>query len=185
MVKLPQKILHLHYSEIKPYEKNARRHSEEQIAQIVDSIKLAGWGAPILIDPDNVILAGHGRFEAASRLGMEKIPCIRLDLTKEAARAFRLADNKIALNSRWDSKALRFELSALDSELFDLSLTGFSLDELDDFQLNAVPDDDNIIHLEPVNSAGRKVKVRGHTKVIDKPQGITCPECGCVFDHNK
>lgn len=185
MVKIPQKILHLHYSEIKPYPKNARRHSEEQVNQIVDSIRLVGWGAPILIDQDNVILAGHGRFEAAAKLGMEKVPCIRLNVTKEAAKAFRLADNKIGLNSRWDSNQLRFELTALDSAGFDLSLTGFSLDELDDFQLNVAPDDNNVIRLEPASSTGRKVKVRGHTKTIDKPAGITCPECGCVFDHNK
>lgn len=184
-VKIPGKIEKIAVEKLKEYSRNARKHSEAQVLQIVDSVKLAGWTQPIIIDKSNEIIAGHGRLEAAKRLGMKTVPCIRVDVTKKVARALRLADNKIALNSRWDSKELRLELTALKNEDFDLSLTGFDFDELADFQLDVEPDEEGVTKLEPVTDSGRKIKVRGHTRVSkDGDHSVECPECGHKFNPN-
>jgi DNA modification methylase len=119
---------------LKPYARNARTHSRKQIRQIADSIKLFGFANPILVDNDDVILAGHGRLEAAKLLGMDRIPCVRLEtMTPEQKRAFVLADNKLALNAGWDEDLLAEELKGLlDVDLdFDVEITGFSIAEID------------------------------------------------------
>jgi len=110
-----------------PYAKNARTHSEAQVAQIAASIDEFGWTNPILIDEHNGIIAGHGRLLAAQRLGIAKVPVITLSGLSEAQRrALILADNKLALNAGWDEQLLGLELAELGSLGFDLSLTGFS-----------------------------------------------------------
>lgn len=119
-------------SDLRPYEKNARTHSEEQIDQICRSIEEFGWTNPILIDEQGGVIAGHARLEAASRLGFEKVPTITLSgLTEAQRRAYILADNKLALNAGWDEELLRAEFEALHDMEFDLSLTGFDGSELD------------------------------------------------------
>ena len=118
---------------LRPYHSNARTHSEEQIAEIVASIKEFGFTNPVLIDERHQILAGHGRVEAARQLELWEVPCLRLSNLDEAQkRAYILADNKIALNSGWDMSLLKLELGDLYAEGYDLSLTGFSEDELAD-----------------------------------------------------
>lgn len=117
---------------IKESPKNTRRHRDEQINQIADSIRKVGFTAPVLIDDDGVILSGHGRFKAAKTLGMAKIPCVVLsDLSEEEKRAYRIADNKLALNSEWDHGILVEELTALQDLGFDMSATGFNEVELE------------------------------------------------------
>lgn len=114
-----------------PYAKNARTHSDEQIAQIAGSIKEFGFNNPVLVDKDNSIIAGHGRVLAARKLGMDKVPVVILDhLTESQRKAYILADNRIALNSGWDSSMLSVELQDLKDDI-DLSLLGFDPDELD------------------------------------------------------
>lgn len=115
-----------------PYARNARTHSEEQVAQVAASIREFGFTNPVLISADNDIIAGHGRVMAARKLGLENIPCIRLaHLTETQRRAYVLADNKLALNSGWDDELLKLELASLgDDKNFDLGLTGFSETEL-------------------------------------------------------
>ena len=114
-----------------PYAANSRTHSDEQVAQIAASIKEFGWTNPILIDGDNVIIAGHGRLLAARKLKMDHVPVIRLDhLTKAQQRALVIADNKLALNADWDMELLKAELEALTDEDYDLLLTGFDLGEI-------------------------------------------------------
>lgn len=114
-----------------PYAKNARTHSETQVAQIAASISEFGFCNPVLIDAENGIIAGHGRVLAANVLGLEKVPCIRLSHLSEAQkRAYILADNKIAENSGWDEELLKVELNFLDDMKFDTSLMGFDADEL-------------------------------------------------------
>lgn len=116
-----------------PYARNARTHSPEQVAQIAASIKEFGFLAPIVISKDNTILCGHGRFYAAQKLGLKKIPCVKEShLTEAQRRAYIIADNKISINAGWDSDLLAVELSDLQGEGFDLSLTGFSDDEISD-----------------------------------------------------
>ena len=116
-----------------PYARNARTHSDEQIAQIMASIAEFGFTNPILIGADGVIVAGHGRLAAAQRLGMQEVPVIALDhLSPIQRRALVIADNRIAENAGWDEDLLRVELQALKLDDFDLSLTGFDADALAD-----------------------------------------------------
>ncbi len=119
--------------ELTPYARNARTHSDEQIAQIAASIKEFGFLAPVVISGDNTILCGHGRFYAAQRLGLKKIPCIKEEyLTETQRRAYIIADNKLSLNADWDDNLLAVEIADLQGENFDLSLTGFDEKEIAD-----------------------------------------------------
>jgi len=113
-----------------PYAKNARTHSDEQIAEIAGSIKAFGFNNPVSVDKDNSIIAGHGRVLAARKLGMDKVPVVMLEhLTESERKAYVLADNRIALNSGWDTSMLSLELQDLKDDI-DLSLLGFDPDEL-------------------------------------------------------
>lgn len=121
-----------------PYARNARTHSDAQVAQIAASIREFGFNNPVLIDVDSGIIAGHGRVLAARKLGMREVPCIRLGhLTDVQRRAYILADNKLALNAGWDEAMLALELSALEIEGFDLDLTGFDANEVDELMAAA------------------------------------------------
>ena len=96
-----------------PYINNARVHNENQVTQIASSIREFGWTTPILIDGENGIIAGHGRLMAAKKLGMDEVPVIELShLSETQKKALILADNKIALNSEWDSELVALELDA-------------------------------------------------------------------------
>jgi len=118
-------------SSLVPYARNSRTHSEIQTAQIAASIREFGFTNPVLIDAENGIIAGHGRVMAASKLGLEKVPCIRLaHLTDTQKRAYIIADNKLALNAGWDEEMLGLELSELREADFDLGLIGFSAEDL-------------------------------------------------------
>src|SRR5579885_98394 len=115
-----------------PYAANARTHPEEQVAQIAGSIAEFGFNVPCLVDERNVLIAGHGRVLGAKRLGLQQVPVTRLGhLTDAQARAFRLADNKIALNAGWDDEMLSAELERLKEDDVALDLLGFAEDELD------------------------------------------------------
>ncbi|MDI3308868.1 MAG: site-specific DNA-methyltransferase [Acetobacteraceae bacterium] len=116
-----------------PYAENARTHSEAQVAQIAASITEFGFVNPVLVDAAGVLVAGHGRVMAARRLGMAAVPAIRLaHLTEAQARALRLADNQIALNSGWDEALLAAEIARIrDEAAVDLDVLGFSGMELD------------------------------------------------------
>lgn len=123
--------------ELIPYARNARTHSPEQITQIAASIREFGFLAPIVISEDNTILCGHGRFYAAQKLRLKKIPCIKEShLTEAQRRAYIIADNKLSLNAGWDDDLLAVEIADLQGEGFDLSLTGFSEDEIADLFAN-------------------------------------------------
>jgi DNA modification methylase len=115
-----------------PYAANARTHPDEQIAQIAASIAEFGFNVPVLLDDAGVLIAGHGRVLAAKRLGLDAVPAIRLGHLSEAqARAYRLADNQIALNSGWDEALLAVELRALRTDAVDLGVLGFDQETLD------------------------------------------------------
>ena len=112
-----------------PYVNNSRTHSDEQVMQVASSIKEFGFTNPILIDDDGGIIAGHGRLMAAKKLGLVKVPCIRLGHLSEAQRkAYVIADNQLALNSGWDLDSLRVEIERLDELDFDMGLLGFDAD---------------------------------------------------------
>jgi DNA modification methylase len=118
---------------LKPYDRNARTHSAEQVAQIAASIVEFGFTNPILVDSNDGIIAGHGRLSAAQELGLKTVPVVVLDhLSERQRKAYILADNQLALNAGWDTDLLRGELQDLAVLDFDLSLIGFSDDELAD-----------------------------------------------------
>jgi DNA modification methylase len=113
------------------YARNARLHSEAQVAQIAASIVQWGWTMPVLIDERGEIIAGHGRALAAAHLGLTDIPVmVARGWTEEQKRAYVIADNKLTLNASWDESLLKLELADLREVGFDLGLTGFSSDEL-------------------------------------------------------
>lgn len=113
-------------SDLIPYARNSRTHSNEQIDQIARSIQEFGFLAPIIINEKNEIIAGHGRLMAAKKIGMEYVPCVQADhLTDEQKRAYVIADNKLTLNSDWDFELLKIELADLELSGFDISITGF------------------------------------------------------------
>jgi DNA modification methylase len=112
-----------------PYIRNSRTHSNTQVAQIAASIKEFGFCNPVLVDADGGIIAGHGRVLAAKKLGMEKVPTVRLShLTDAQKRAYVIADNKLALNAGWDMDLLEIEMQSLGDDGFDLRLLGFNDD---------------------------------------------------------
>ena len=114
-----------------PYARNARTHSNAQVAQIAASIAEFGFNNPVLVDPDGGIIAGHARVLAARKLSLAEVPVIILGhLNQNQKRAFALADNKIALNAGWDEEMLRLELQALADQDLALALTGFDEHEL-------------------------------------------------------
>ena len=120
-----------------PYARNSKTHTDEQVAQIAASIKEFGFLTPLVITEDGTILCGHGRFLAAQRLGLEKIPCVREShLTEAQKRAYIIADNKIGENAEWDKDMLAVELTDLMGNDFDMNLLGFSEEELNSY-LNA------------------------------------------------
>ncbi len=119
-----------------PYARNSRTHSDEQINQIAASIKEFGFLNPIIIDGENGIIAGHGRVMAANKLNIKELPCVDAShLSETQRRAYVIADNKLALNSGWDIEMLRVEFDELQEAGFDLELTGFSMDEIADLQI--------------------------------------------------
>ncbi len=129
--------LHVEYKPVEaliPSARNARTHSEEQIAQVAASIREFGWTNPVLVDGENGVIAGHARLLAARKLGLKVVPVIELaHLTEAQRRAYMLADNQLALNAEWDADLLRIELTDLEALDIDLGSLGFSQEELSKF----------------------------------------------------
>ncbi|MBM3739853.1 MAG: hypothetical protein FJW39_29165, partial [Acidobacteria bacterium] len=116
-----------------PYARNARTHTDEQVAQVAASVVEFGWTNPLLVGADGVIIAGHARLAAARKLRMNEVPVIVLDhLTPTQRRALVLADNRLALSAGWDEAMLRVELESLEEEGFDLDLVGFTDEEVEE-----------------------------------------------------
>lgn len=130
--------------ELIPYSGNARTHSEEQITQIAESISEFGFTNPVLIDGERGIIAGHGRLIAAKKLGLSEVPVIILDhLTEIQKKAYIIADNKLAENAGWDEELLAKELADLKAEDFDLDLTGFAEQEIENLLSDLYALEDN------------------------------------------
>ena len=156
-----------------PYIRNAKQHSDAQVAQIAASITEFGWGAPILVDGQNNVIAGHGRLLAARKLGMTEVPVVPMaHLTDIQRRALILADNKIGENASWDDELLGLELAELKDGGFDLGITGFSPDEWDaliagDASTDGLTDEDQVPEVteNPISRAG-DVWLLGDHKVL-------------------
>lgn len=159
-------IIEKNISDLVPYENNPRRN-EDAVQYVKASIQEFGFKVPVIIDKDNVIIAGHTRLLAAKELEMKKIPCILADdLSEEQVKAFRLADNKVAEMSAWDWSKLEDELDALSLEYpdgLDMSQFGFSLDKESE-ELSDIFEDTE------------------KEKPEKKPKTITCPHCGESFE---
>ncbi|MEO1206478.1 MAG: DNA methyltransferase [Pseudomonadota bacterium] len=145
-------IINVPPGDLRPYARNARTHSPKQIAQIAASIREFGFNNPVLIDRDGEIIAGHGRVAAAKTLGLETVPCVRLEhLTNAQKRAYILADNRLAEKAGWDRDILAIELQHL-TEVgidFDVTLTGFEMGEVD---LLLSPADDRADDTDPADA---------------------------------
>jgi DNA modification methylase len=169
-----EKIAHWPLARLLPYARNARTHSDEQVAQIAASIVEFGFTNPCLVGADGVLVAGHGRLLAARKLGLETVPVVVLDhLSPTQRRALVLADNRIAENAGWDDAMLRTELEALQADGFDLDLTGFDPDALAELlageetdQAGEVDDDDVPEEAVAVVSRPGDVWVLGEHRVL-------------------
>ena len=141
-------IKQIKIQDIKPYEKNAKKHTKKQVEQVAKSIKEFGFNQPIVIDKKGVIIVGHGRYEAAKLLGLSDVPVIEVELTEEQAKAYRLADNKLN-ESEWEMDLVIEELKGLSEDMLDL--TGF--------------DKDLIIEPEDKDDEQRYVDYTGNNKI--------------------
>ena len=131
---------------LKPYAKNAKKHDAEQIQRIANSIREFGFRQNLVIDQNNVVIIGHGRLEAAKILGMNELPCIRVnDLTEDQIKALRLADNKVA-ESGWDFEIMAAELEGI-TEL-DMEQFGFDIDRAFSDPEEPEPEEDNFDDIE-------------------------------------
>jgi hypothetical protein len=157
-----------------PYARNSRTHSDEQIAQIAASIKEWGWTTPVLVDEEGGIIAGHGRTLAAQKLNIKEVPVMVATGWSDAKkRAYIIADNKLALNAGWDEQMLALELTELQDLGFDLKLTGFDKNELDEIFA------DEVELIDPDNPYTSKIKTP-----IYEPQGKK-PSIEELYDDSK
>ena len=110
-------IIEMSIDDLKPYENNPRKN-RAAIKDVAASIREFGFKVPIVVDSDNVIVAGHTRYEASKLLGLETVPCIIADdLTEDQVKAFRLADNKVSEKAKWDDELLKIELGGIDLDM--------------------------------------------------------------------
>lgn len=124
-------IKEMETSQLKPYKNNSRIHDEKQVEQISASIEKFGFTQPILIDENNIVLAGHGRLMAAQKLGLQSVPVIVLDNLSDAQKkAYVIADNKIGQNSKWNNEVLRIEIEDIAKDGFDVDVLAFNDKEL-------------------------------------------------------
>jgi ParB-like chromosome segregation protein Spo0J len=151
----------------KPYEGNPRKLPEKAIKKVAASIKEFGFRSPIVVDEQEVILAGHTRLEGAKFLGLKKVPVhIATGLTEAQCRAYRIADTRVAQETDWLDDPLMDELTALNSAGFDLGLTGF-----DDEELKRIMGDVDFDAVD-ISAQGR----------LDEKAKVECPECGHEFE---
>ena len=157
------KISWIATDQVHPYENNPRKNTRT-VEKLTQSLKEYGWQQPIVVDKENIIIVGHARWQAAQKLGMTQVPVFcATDLTEPQVRSYRLADNRLAEESQWDSKFLSEELAALRDMEVDLSLTGFRETELS--QLLGAPEE---IVLDPDSIAsanGKTVSQPGYLAV--------------------
>lgn len=148
-------IVNLDINLLKPYEKNNKKHPQSQVEDIAESIRQFGFKQPIVVDKDKVIIIGHGRFEAAKKLGLETVPCVIADdLTEEQVKKLRIVDNKTN-ESEWDIDSLMFEIKDLKFDEYN-------------FDFKFLDDDDVLMESE-------EPKLREHQS---HEKEIECPYCG-------
>lgn len=153
-------------SDLVPYARNSRTHSDEQVAQVAASMREWGWTVPVLVDEEGLILAGHCRLMAARMLGLPEVPVmVARGWTDAQKRAYVIADNKLAENAGWDPELLRLELHDLASADYRLELVGFSASEL------------TLAMYDPEFEPGSL----SDQSRLDEKKKACCPECGHEF----
>ena len=159
--------------DIKPYGKNPRKN-DDAVPYVAESIKQFGFKVPIVIDKNNVIVAGHTRYKAAKKLGFKSVPCIITDeWTDEQIKAFRLADNKVSEKAEWDLDLLDSEIE----EIFDIDMTDFGF-ELESEELEAEEDEyQGTVPEDPVTQKGDMWKLGEHI--------LLCGDSTCITDVEK
>ena len=163
-INTPKTIELVAIKKLVPYARNSRTHSDIQVSQIAASIREFGFTNPVLITDECDIIAGHGRVLAAKKLGLDEVPCIKLEhLTDTQRRAYVIADNQLALNSGWNFDMLSVEIDELNDAKFDVSLLAFTNEEL----------------AELVGSGDDPVEPKEDLKA-DKKEAI-CPKCHWQF----
>lgn len=163
---------------IVPYSRNAKEHPKDQIALIARQIDEVGFTQPIVVDGQNVVIAGHGRLEAARSLGLVFVPVVKVThLTEEQVMAYRIADNKVA-ESQWDLPILAFELGTLERRDFDMTLTGFSMAEARGILSTIAGGPGDVGASPPNEKEGAKELSEGDFQVFQH----TCPQCGFGFN---
>lgn len=160
---------------IQPYWRNPRKN-EAGVDAVAKSIMEFGWATPIAIDKDGVILAGHTRYKAARKLGLSHVPTVTLDLSEEAAKAYRVADNAVADLSDWDRDLLVPELRALDTDMSD-----FFGDALDLGSLLSDGPEADVVTPESAAAAAADVGMPMAEGDVVKFVAVTCPHCGEDF----
>lgn len=183
---LADKIEQWPTAKLLPYARNARTHSEEQVAQIAASIAEFGFTNPILAGSDGIIVAGHGRLAAAQKLGLEIVPVVVLDhLTPTQRRALVIADNRIAENAGWDDAMLRIELEALQLEGFDLDITGFDADALAELIAGDEPDNEGQTDEDAVPELGETSISRPGDVWIMGQHRLMCGDATVAASYNR
>ncbi|HBO6010693.1 TPA: site-specific DNA-methyltransferase [Pseudomonas aeruginosa] len=183
---LADKIEQWPTAKLRPYARNARTHSDEQVAQIAASIAEFGFTNPILAGSDGIIVAGHGRLAAAQKLGLTIVPVVVLDhLTPTQRRALVIADNRIAENAGWDDAMLRIELEALQLEGFDLDITGFDADALAELIAGDESDNEGQTDEDAVPELGETPISRPGDVWIMGQHRLLCGDATVVDDYDR
>lgn len=164
-------LIHVPPVALTPYARNAKKHSDEQVAKIAASIRDLGFRAPVIIDGNNGIIAGHGRVLAALRLGLKTVPCIDAsDMSEVQKRAYVIADNRLSEDAPWDDAILGSEMRDLSNLGVDLTLTGFDVPELD-----------GILNTVTSNLGTGGVSSGGGSGGSGSAPPCACPNCGRRF----
>lgn len=157
---------------VKMYEENPRIIEPDTIDAVAKSIKKFGFQQPIVLNKDNIIIVGHTRVLAAVKLGLKKIPVIKTDLSEADAKAYRITDNKLHENGKWNYELLSYEIKGLEEMNFDMNLLGFDDNEIEFF-------------LNPEEFNAQKDKNKGVIEFSEKEFDnfqYKCPKCGFEFD---
>jgi ParB-like chromosome segregation protein Spo0J len=171
-------------ADLVPYARNARTHSDEQVAQIAASIEAFGWTIPVLVDEAGELIAGHGRVLAAKRLGIEEVPAMVARGWSQAQKAaYVIADNQLALNAGWDEDLLRIEIGALDDLGFDTDLLGFDAAFLAGMLAEPAPASGDPDDVPDVDESAPAVSRPGDVWLLGA--SFECEECGKQFSYEE
>lgn len=165
-----QKIKKVKIKDLKPYENNAKIHSDYQVGLLVKSIEEFGFINPVLIDEENNVIAGHGRIEAAKRLKLKELPAIVIEgMTETEKQAYIIADNRLSELAMWDNRIIAQELKELEESDFDTEVTGFSIEDIDFSFL-----DDSEEPKDAEDDIG-----------VKEEHICECPRCKCIFSRHE